>query len=182
MFGECLQHGGTLHNTTIMVAKSQKEDFQQIYEIINDGASAYQGIIPADRWHNPYMTEEELTTQIGEGVQFWTYAQDSRIIGVMGIQFKGGVTLIRHAYVRTTEREKGVGSKLLAHLCATATTPILIGTWADAKWAVEFYQKHGFRLLPEEEKNSLLRKYWSVPVRQIETSVVLPNDSWVSKA
>ena len=123
------------------------------------------------------MTKEELIKQIGEGVQFWTYTEESRIIGVMGIQFKADVTLIRHAYVRTIDRKKGIGSKLLGHLCAIATTPILIGTWADAKWAVDFYQKHGFRLLPEEEKNTLLRKYWSVPVRQMETSVVLSNAS-----
>ena len=160
-----------------MIAKSQKEDFEQIYEIINDAASAYRGIIPADRWQDPYMTKEELIKQIGEGVQFWTYTEESRIIGVMGIQFKADVTLIRHAYVRTIDRKKGIGSKLLGHLCAIATTPILIGTWADAKWAVDFYQKHGFRLLPEEEKNTLLRKYWSVPVRQMETSVVLSNAS-----
>jgi len=96
----------------------------------------------------------------------------------MGIQFKGDVTLIRHAYVRTTERKKGIGSKLLEHLATISSTPVLIGTWADAKWAIAFYQKHGFRLLPEEEKNNLLRKYWKIPVRQIETSVVLASSDW----
>ena len=126
------------------------------------------------------MTQEELKRQIDEGVHFWNYNEDGKILGVMGIQFKD-VTLIRHAYVRTSERKKGIGSKLLAHLLIKATTLLLIGTWADAKWAIEFYQKHGFRLLPEEEKNNLLRKYWTIPSRQIETSVVLASSDWESK-
>ena len=164
-----------------MICKYEKKDFNKIYEIINDSALAYRGIIPADRWHEPYMTEEELTRQIDEGVQFWSYIEDVEIIGVMGIQFKGEVTLIRHAYVRTIKRGKGIGSKLLEHLCAISATPVLIGTWADAKWAIGFYQKHGFRLLPKEEKDNLLRKYWTIPERQIETSVVLASSDWVSK-
>jgi N-acetylglutamate synthase-like GNAT family acetyltransferase len=100
----------------------------------------------------------------------------------MGIQLKEDVTLIRHAYVRTTERQKGIGGKLLKHLYEISATPVLIGTWADAKWAIDFYQKHGFRLLPEAEKNSLLRKYWTIPERQAETSVVLADSSWISQA
>jgi len=165
-----------------MISKSEQKDFNEIYEIINDGASAYRGIIPADRWHEPYMTQEELKRQIDEGVQFWNYNEDGKILGVMGIQFKKDVTLIRHAYVRTSERKNGIGSKLLEHLLIKATTPVLIGTWADAKWAIEFYQKHGFDLLPEEEKNNLLRKYWSIPPRQIETSVVLASTNWNTDA
>jgi GNAT superfamily N-acetyltransferase len=163
-----------------MIIKSKQSDFNDIHAIINDAASAYRGIIPADRWHEPYMTREELEKQIGEGVEFWQFVEDETIIGVMGIQYKEDVTLIRHAYVRTIARKKGIGSKLLAHLCAMTTTPILIGTWADATWAIEFYQKHGFRLLLNEEKNNLLLKYWSVPPRQIETSVVLANEGWRS--
>ena len=124
------------------------------------------------------MTDEELKKQIDEGVQFWGYKEDSEIIGVMGIQFKEDVTLIRHAYVRTSKRNKGIGSKLLEHLYAISTTPVLIGTWADAKWAIIFYQKHEFRLLATEEKNNLLRKYWTIPARQIETSVVLASAGW----
>ena len=165
-----------------MITKSEQKDFETIYEIINDAASAYRGVIPADRWHEPYMTKEELEKQIEEGVQFWKYNEDDKILGVMGIQFKGDVTLIRHAYVRTLERKKGIGSKLLEQLCARETKPILIGTWAEAKWAIKFYQKHGFRLLPEEEKNKLLRKYWSIPIRQIEASVVLANRNWHNSA
>ena len=161
-----------------MILKCEQKDFKQIYEIINDAASAYRGVIPADSWHEPYMTEDELKTQIDEGVQFWSYIEDGKIIGVMGIQQKTGVTLIRHSYVRTKNRKKGVGSKLLEHLCTKSTTPVLIGTWADATWAIEFYQKHGFRLLPKEEKNNLLRKYWTIPDRQIEASVVLASSDW----
>jgi N-acetylglutamate synthase-like GNAT family acetyltransferase len=164
-----------------MIFKCQQTDFNQICEIINDAASAYRGIIPADRWHEPYMPGDELKKQITDGVEFWSYRDDDRILGVMGIQFKEDVTLIRHAYVRTTERQKGIGGKLLKHLYQISTTPVLIGTWADAKWAIEFYQKHGFRLLPETEKNSLLRKYWTIPERQAETSVVLADGSWISK-
>ena len=163
-----------------MIHKCQERDFKEIYAIINDAATAYRNVIPADRWHEPYMPEEELKKQIDEGVEFWSYTEEEEILGVMGIQFKGDVTLIRHAYVRTNKRKKGIGSKLLEHLSATATTPVLIGTWAAAKWAIEFYQKHGFRLLPEEEKNNLLRKYWSIPSRQVETSVVLANADWRS--
>jgi GNAT superfamily N-acetyltransferase len=160
-----------------MIAACKEEDFHDIYEIINDGASAYRGVIPADRWHEPYMTKEELQKQMDEGVQFWSYREGKKI-GVMGIQDKKDVTLIRHAYVRTTERKKGIGSKMLEHLCNMATTPVLIGTWADASWAIAFYQKHGFRLLHNEEKNNLLRQYWTIPARQVETSVVLASADW----
>jgi N-acetylglutamate synthase-like GNAT family acetyltransferase len=163
-----------------MIAKCVESDFKVIYEIINDAASAYRGIIPVDRWHEPYMTNEELKKQIDDGVLFWKYMDEENIIGVMGIQDKKDVTLIRHAYVRTIARKKGIGGKLLQHLRGIATTPVLIGTWASATWAIEFYQKHGFRLLQEEEKNSLLRKYWTIPDRQIETSVVLASADWRS--
>lgn len=156
-----------------MILRCQQEDLKEICEVINDGASAYKGVIPADRWQEPYMPEEELKKQIDQGVQFWCYKEDEEIIGVMGIQYKEDVTLIRHAYVRSTNRSKGIGGKLLAHLTSIATTPVLIGTWADAKWAIGFYQKHGFRLVSESEKEWLLRKYWTIPARQIETSVVL---------
>ena len=156
-----------------MIVPGSKNDFSQIYEIINDAASAYKGIIPEDRWHEPYMGETELQEQIEDGVRFWCYWENDMIIGVMGLQDKADVTLIRHAYVRTTARNKGIGGKLLRHLSILTTKPILIGTWADATWAIEFYKKYGFRLVSFEEKEELLRKYWSIPLRQIETSVVL---------
>ena len=161
-----------------MIITSPKKDLTQIYEIINDAASAYKGIIPADRWHEPYMSETELQGQINDGVKFWCYLENDVIIGVMGIQDKGDVTLIRHAYVRTVARNKGIGGKLLQHLSMLTAKPILIGTWADATWAIEFYKKHGFRLVSFQEKEELLRKYWSIPLRQIETSVVLASEAF----
>ena len=161
-----------------MIVKCEAKDFKDIYHIINDAAIAYKGIIPADRWHDPYMPEEELQRQMDDGVEFWCYKDDDRIIAVMGIQFKGDVTLIRHAYVRTTDRNKGIGGKLLKHLNSISSTPVLIGTWAAAKWAIDFYIKHGFRLLSKNETNVLLRKYWNIPERQIETSVVLASPGW----
>ena len=163
-----------------MIAKCNTEDFETIYSIINDAAIAYKGIIPEDRWHEPYMSREELRQQMQEGVEFWCYKEDETILGVMGIQFKGEVTLIRHAYVRTNSRNKGIGRQLLHHLSSIASTPILIGTWADANWAIEFYKKHGFRVVTREEKNNLLKKFWSIPERQVETSVVLASEDWKS--
>jgi GNAT superfamily N-acetyltransferase len=162
-----------------MITKCEPRDFREIYAIINDAASAYRGVIPEDRWHDPYMPEEELKRQIEEGVEFWCYREEDNILGVMGIQFKGDVTLIRHAYVRTAYKSKGIGSKLLEYLRTIAKTPVLIGTWADASWAIRFYERHGFRLLPRDEKNILLRKYWTIPERQADTSVVLANADWI---
>jgi N-acetylglutamate synthase-like GNAT family acetyltransferase len=163
-----------------MLQKCTPRDFSEIYEIINDAADAYKNVIPADCWHEPYMPESELSRQIEEGVEFWSYKEDEKIIGVMGIQDKAEVTLIRHAYVRTAQRNKGIGGKLLAHLRTLTRKPILIGTWAAADWAIQFYQKHGFRMLTAEEKNKLLLKYWNIPSRQVEASVVLANHDWLS--
>jgi N-acetylglutamate synthase-like GNAT family acetyltransferase len=158
-----------------MLERCTHRDFREIYEIINDAAHAYKNVIPADCWHEPYMPETELSQQMEEGVEFWCYKEHDKILGVMGIQDKREVTLIRHAYVRTRERSKGIGSKLLAHLRTLTSKPILIGTWAAADWAIQFYQKHGFRMLSAEEKNKLLLKYWNISQRQVETSVVLAN-------
>jgi len=176
-----------------MIIPATPADIPQIHEIINDAATAYKGVIPADRWHEPYMSLTELHSQISDGVQFYVHPENNtpspnatshttpkpitapHITGVMGIQFKGDVTLIRHAYVRTTSRNKGIGGLLLTHLSTLTTTPILIGTWAAATWAIDFYKKHGFHLVTPHEKELLLRKYWSIPLRQIETSVVLSN-------
>src|SRR5262249_40063969 len=130
-------------------------------------------VIPPDRWREPYMTEAELQSQIEDGVRFFCYVDNDKIVGVMGIQDKTEVELIRHAYVRTKQRNRGVGSLLLQELIKDAEKPILIGTWQAADWAIRFYQKHGFRLVDEEEKNRLLKKYWAIPDRQVETSVVL---------
>ncbi|MGE5638830.1 MAG: GNAT family N-acetyltransferase [Clostridia bacterium] len=147
-------------------------------EIINDAAQAYRGIIPADRWHEPYMPLEDLEDEIRAGVRFAGCEDAGRLVGVMGIQDRGEVDLIRHAYVRTSARRHGIGARLLAHLERESTKPILIGTWAAATWAVRFYEKHGYRLLSREETGRLLRRFWSIPERQIETSVVLANNRW----
>jgi GNAT superfamily N-acetyltransferase len=161
-----------------MIRKCDDRDFETIYEIVNEAAEVYKGIIPADRWQEPYMPRDELRHEIDADVQFWGYEEEGELLGVMGIQDVLDVTLIRHAYVRTAEQNKGVGGKLLSHLRTLTSRPILLGTWADATWAVRFYEKHGFRLVTPEEKDRLLKKYWSIPERQIETSVVLVEKSW----
>jgi len=161
-----------------VIVVSEKKDFEQILAIINDAASAYKDVIPRDRWHEPYMPAQELQKQINDGVQFWCYRENNKIIGVMGIQDKQDVTLIRHAYVRTAARNKGIGGQLLTHLITLATKPILIGTWADAIWAIDFYKKHGFNLMLPAESERLLKKYWTISPRQIQTSVVLASSDW----
>jgi len=155
-------------------------DVPALFSIINDAAQAYKGIIPADRWHDPYMAREELESEIAHGVTFCGAERAGRLVGVMGIQDRGDVALIRHAYVRTSERRKGIGEVLLAHLEALTAKPILIGTWSAATWAIAFYQKHGYRVLSRAEIERLLRKYWRIPDRQVETSVVLANARWKS--
>jgi N-acetylglutamate synthase-like GNAT family acetyltransferase len=148
-------------------------DFDEILGIVNDGAQAYRGVIPADRWHEPYMTREALTAEIAAGVRFWGSEEQGGLVGVMGIQDVQDVTLIRHAYVRTARRGSGVGSGLLWHLRTLTQRPLLIGTWAAAHWAIAFYEKHGFHLVDETRKAALLKKYWTIPDRQVESSVVL---------
>ena len=164
-----------------MIAQCEENDLEAIYSIINDAAQAYRGIIPADRWQEPYMPREELQREIDDGIVFFGYKDDDELLGVMGIQDKQDVTLIRHAYVRTRRRKQGIGSKLLAHLERQASHPILIGTWSDAVWAIDFYQKHGYRKVTPQEKDRLLRSYWTIPERQVETSVVLANRKWFER-
>ena len=161
-----------------MIREAIDEDFEEIFNIINDAAIAYKGVIPHDRWHEPYMTREELHAEIEDGVRFSCFVDQNEIIGVMGIQDKSDVALIRHAYVRTNQRKKGIGTLLLQDLMKDARKPILIGTWKAADWAIRFYEKYGFRLVEEEEKNRLLKKYWAIPERQIETSVVLVDEKY----
>jgi len=156
-----------------MIRPCTDSDVPEIFTIVNDAAQAYRGVIPADCWHEPYMPLEELKEEIAEGVKFWGYEDDSQLIGVMGMQPAKEVTLIRHAYVKTGMRNRGIGGKLLAHLLGQADGEILVGTWKAAGWAVQFYQKHGFRLVSEKEKDRLLKTYWNIPERQIETSLVL---------
>lgn len=156
-----------------MVRPCTRADLPEILAIINDAARAYKGIIPADRWHEPYMPLAHLEAEIAAGVRFVGCEDEGTLVGVMGMQDRGEVDLIRHAYVRTSRRNRGVGGRLLAHLEGTTGRPILIGTWAAATWAIRFYEKHGYRVLSREDTVRLLKKYWSIPERQVETSVVL---------
>ena len=156
-----------------MIRECLEDDFEAIYEIINAAAQAYRGIIPPDRWHDPYMPGEELREEISSGVAFLGYEKEGELVGVMGTQDVQDVTLIRHAYVLTAHRNQGIGGELLGQIMDGATRPVLIGTWADAFWAIRFYERHGFKVVSPGEKERLLRKYWSVPDRQIVTSVVL---------
>ena len=154
-------------------------DFPAIHTIINDAAEAYRGIIPADRWSEPYMSESKLRREIGDGVEFLGYYdEDGALTGVMGRQDMGDVFLIRHAYVLTRQRRCGIGARLITAIHQSQSKPHLVGTWAAATWAIDFYRKHGFRLVTHEEKERLLRLYWSIPERQVETSVVLGDAMW----
>ncbi len=161
-----------------MIRRCVADDFEAIHTIVNDAARAYRGVIPADCWKEPYMPEDELRHEIAEGVVFWGYEEDGALAGVMGDQRLDDVTLIRHAYVRTVRQGSGIGGRLLARLGDQASSPLLVGTWADAAWAVRFYQNRGFRLVTEEQKERLLRRYWSIPERQIAPSVVLADEAW----
>ena len=164
-----------------MIKQMSPEHLEQLDRIINDGALAYRGEIPADCWHEPYMPLEELEREIAAGVEFWGWEESGRFLGVMGRQDRGGVYLIRHAYVLRSCQQMGIGSKLLAFLRSTLEKPILVGTWAAAWWAVRFYQKHGFKLVTPAEKDRLLRTYWNITDRQVETSVVLGDERWLGE-
>jgi N-acetylglutamate synthase-like GNAT family acetyltransferase len=168
-------------DSVAMIRRCDERDFELIWAIINDGAQAYKGVIPADCCAEPYMSTEKLRHEINEGVVFWGYEERGTLVGVMGIQRVQDVTLIRHAYVRTSSQKRGIGAHLLSHLREMASGPVLIGTWAHASWAIGFYKRHGFQTVGSEEKNRLLKKYWSIPERQAETSVVLADATWREK-
>jgi len=162
------------------IRKSAGADLAAMLGIINAAAQAYRGVIPADRWHDPYMPLDELEEEIADGVLFWVAEEDGRLLGVMGIQDKGEVALVRHAYVAPSLQRKGVGTKLLRYVQALTGKPVLIGTWADASWAIDFYKRNGFTVVSYADKDYLLRRYWSIPDRQIETSVVLADARWAA--
>ncbi|HOC69335.1 MAG TPA: GNAT family N-acetyltransferase [Candidatus Hydrogenedentes bacterium] len=153
-------------------------DVETMLLVINDAATAYKGVIPEDCWKEPYMSREALEHEIGDGIVFWGYEEDAQLLGVMGIQDRGPVTLFRHAYVRTARRNGGIGTQLLRCLEHMTDKPILIGTWEQATWAVRFYEKNGYRVLSRAETNYLLGKYWNLSELQIVTSVVLANAQW----
>ncbi len=162
----------------VVIRKCEPSEFETIHKIINEAAQVYKGIIPADRWREPYMSTQELKEEMEDGVIFWGAEVDGKLVGVMGIQDKGDVNLIRHAYVRTVAQDQGIGTRLLKHLESPGDKPLLVGTWADASWAIAFYQKNGYCLVTEADKTRLLRKYWKIPERQVETSVVLADKGW----
>lgn len=161
-----------------MIRPCNHRDFDLIWTIINDGAQAYKGTIPADRWTEPYMSKEKLQHEMDAGVVFWGCEEAAALAGVMGIQKVQDVTLVRHAYVRTGNQKQGIGGHLLSHLQALASGPILIGTWAAAVWAIHFYERHGFQMVSQHQKDRLLKRYWTIPERQIDTSVVLADSKW----
>jgi GNAT superfamily N-acetyltransferase len=156
-----------------VIRRCHDDERGAILAIVNAAAEAYRGVIPADRWHEPYMPAAELDAEIAAGVEFWGYEDGGELLGVMGIQPVQDVDLIRHAYVLPGTQGRGIGGALLEHLMASATRRVLVGTWADADWAIGFYRKHGFVQVGPEEKARLLRTYWTIPERQVETSVVL---------
>ena len=165
-----------------MIRRCTLADVDQLFAVINDAAEAYRGVIPVDRWHDPYMPREELESEIDAGVGFWAAIEGDRIDAVMGIQPVKDVALIRHAYTRTDAQGRGLGTALLAHLRALTDRPILIGTWTSAAWAIRFYERHGFQLVTPEEKVTLLGRYWTIPDRQVEESVVLADERWFARA
>jgi GNAT superfamily N-acetyltransferase len=157
-----------------MIRELSYVDIDCIYDIINSAARAYRGIIPSDCYHEPYMLKEELQREMNS-MTFFGWEEESRLVGVMGFQPVKDTTLIRHAYVLPDRQGKGIGTSLLEHMKQmTRTGHLLVGTWADATRAVEFYQKQGFKLM--SDKDELLMRYWNIPQRQIETSVVLGID------
>jgi GNAT superfamily N-acetyltransferase len=168
-----------------MIRLCNNLDFDSIWAIVNDGARAYKGIIPDDCWTEPYMPNEGIRHEIDDGVVFRGAEEEGVLEGVMGIQHVHhaiqDVTLIRHAYVRTGNQNKGIGTRLLQHLLTLTQRPVLVGTWSDAIWAIRFYEKHGFRLVGPDQKDRLLRRYWTIPERQIETPSVLADSRWWEK-
>ena len=165
----------------MLIRKCYQSDADEMFIIVNDAARAYQGVIPDDCWKEPYMPKEELQHQIEDGVQFYGCEDMGQLVGIMGLQDRKDVALIRHAYVRTAFRNKGIGGNLLIYLQKMTELPILVGTWSAARWAVAFYEKHGYGLVSWEEKERLLRSYWSISLRQIETSVVLADGRWFNQ-
>lgn len=162
----------------MVIRRARPDEISVLTSIVNAAAEAYRGVIPPDCWHEPYMPEDALRTEIADGVEFWVAEAAGAQVGLMGLQDRGDVALVRHAYVSPQLQRGGVGTSLLRHVEDLAGKPVLIGTWAAATWAIRFYERNGYTLVPEQEKTSLLQRYWSVPERQIATSVVLGDPRW----
>jgi GNAT superfamily N-acetyltransferase len=160
-------------SATPTIRPCRDDEHEAILAIVNAAAEAYRGVIPADRWHDPYMGADELRGEVAAGVEFWGCESGGELAGVMGIQAMEDVDLVRHAYVLPERQGEGIGRALLDHLRGMTSRRILIGTWATAEWAIRFYERNGFALVSEEGKSELLKTYWDIPERQIETSVVL---------
>lgn len=164
---------GSLHTPGMLNIRRCGNELAAILPIVNAAAEAYRGVIPPDCWHDPYMQLSELRQEIAEGVDFWGAEVGGKLVGVMGMQPMRDVDLIRHAYVMPGHQRHGIGAALIQHLRSQSTRRILVGTWAAASWAIDFYRRHGFNLVPADDKARLLKTYWSIPDRQIQTSVVL---------
>lgn len=160
------------------IRRCTQADITAMDAIINEASLAYRGVIPEDCWHEPYMPTSELLAEIAAGVDFWGWeARLGELVGIMGIQKSRDAMLIRHAYVQPGSQGQGVGGILLGKLVEQVTGLLLVGTWAAAGWAIRFYERHGFRLVTEQEKNRLLSTYWTISPRQKETSVVLVREA-----
>jgi GNAT superfamily N-acetyltransferase len=168
----------TADRGAVDIRECQSSDFGDVCAIINDAAAVYRGVIADDRWKDPYMSAEELRREIDDGVAFWCAVRDGVPVAVMGLQPVADVALIRHAYTRLSARGSGIGGALLAHLRSMTDRPMLVGTWQAATWAIAFYERRGFRLVGPSQKDELLRRYWTVPDRQIAESVVLADRRW----
>ncbi|HEY0152477.1 MAG TPA: GNAT family N-acetyltransferase [Longimicrobium sp.] len=155
------------------IRRATGEDAATIHAIINDAAEAYRGVIPAEHWHEPYMPLDELAEEIRRGVELWVAEEGGEVVGVMGMEDRGDVALVRHAYVPTRMQHRGIGKRLLKHLEGLTSKPVLIGTWEDATWAIDFYRGNGYSLIPDPERERLLRAYWAIPEAQVHCSVVL---------
>jgi GNAT superfamily N-acetyltransferase len=164
----------------MVIRRSEDPDMEEILAIVNQAAQEYRGVIPADCWREPYMAKDELEREIEQGVVFWVTGEDGRLSGVMGVQDMGDVILVRHAYVAPAAQRKGVGTALLRHVELLADRPILIGTWAAAWWAIDFYRRNGFTVVPGARNELLLQTWWTIPERQMEASVVLADGRWMA--
>jgi GNAT superfamily N-acetyltransferase len=176
--GRRIVFGSQREGASLLIRECGDADFDEILDVVNDGAAAYKGVVPDDRWHEPYMTADELRRDMDDGVRFWGCEEQGRLIAVMGLQDRTETVLIRHAYVRTVRRRQGLGTQLLRHLEGGRDRPILIGTWEAAVWAVAYYEQAGYVLLPPDAKTRLLKRFWRIPERQVETSVVLAKGRW----